>query len=68
MKVFALAALALLLSCALATPYDPKNHQNGHELEVSLREDEDTVFVIMWYLSKADDTVVEYNNRNKTEI
>ena len=58
----------LLFAIALAAPYDPKNHNNGHELEVSIREDFETVFVIMWYSSKAEDNVVDFNNKNKTEI
>lgn len=68
MKVLALCVLTLAILLVSANKYDPKNHQNGHELEVSLREDEDTIFVIMWYMSNARDDVVRYNNGNKTDI
>ena len=62
--------LLFALACAmiLASPYDPKNHQNGHELDVSIYEDVNTVFVVMWYSSEAEDEVVTYNNRNSTDI
>ena len=63
-----LITLSLLVLAIMATPYDPKNHHNGHELEVSIREDTNTVFVIMWYNSKGNDNVVDYNNKNKTDI
>ena len=60
--------LALLVAVALATAYDPKNHHNGHELEVSIREDDNTVFVIMWYRNDADSEVSDLNNKIKTGI
>ena len=57
-----------LVALATASAYDPRNHHNGHELEVSLREDTNTIFVIMWYSSKAEEEVTTYNSRNKTAI
>lgn len=71
MKVLTLCVLALAVALVAGAKYDPKNHKNGHELEVSIREDEDTIFVIMWYFSDIKDPFTEvsgYNNKNKTEI
>ena len=63
-----LVILMICLALALASPYDLRNHQCGHELEVSLRMNPNTVFVILWYSSKADPKVIDSNNGNRTEI
>ena len=63
-----LAVFALMVVCIFATPYDPKNHQSGHELEVSLREADNVIFVIMWYRSDAEGEVPSWNSKNKTAI
>ena len=49
-----LLLIAIVAALALASAYDPKNHHNGHELEVSIREEKNTVFVLMWYTSEAE--------------
>ena len=58
---------------ASCTFYDPKNHHSGKELEYSIRLDgynnpKPTVFIIMWYASVATPNVLDYNNRNRSEI
>ena len=63
-----LLLLAVVCALALASPYDPKNHQNGHELDVSIYEDINTVFVVMWYSSEASEEVVDMNNRHSRDI
>ena len=65
--------LQLILGVALCTFYDPKNHHSGKELEYAIRLDgyntpKPTIFVIMWYSSIATPAVLEYNNRNRSDI
>ncbi len=60
--------LLLVVLSVMASPYNPKNHQSGHELEVALFEDKKTIFVIMWQLSDADKEVQTFNSQNKTQI
>ena len=60
--------LLLVVLSTMASPHDSSKHQNGHQLEVNLRSDERSIFVIFWQMSDAPSPISKYNSGNNTEI